>query len=1012
MRVASHHTTQKSDMVMNSTTQPRIGQDKRQRLRQWKKDNDLQLGTWNVRSLLRPGGLRSLTSALRATKLDITAVQETRWPGKDSMISRDFTFYYSGKSNDSPREYGTGFMVIGRARNAVVGFTPVNERICTLRIRGKFFNYTLINVYAPTEEKDNEAKELFYEKLVKVYDGAPNRDIKIILGDLNAKMGCEVYYRPTIGKYSLHENSNENGKLAIDFATSRNMVVCSTYFEHKDIHKATWVSPDGRTKNQIDHVLIDGRHCSNVLDVKSCRGPNIDSDHYLVKVVIRARVSISHNRQPALEKWDVEKLQDENIKRQYVDSLERKIIDGMESEQQNVDDAWNQIRRNVEQAAAETIGTRTGKKRNDWFDDECRRALDDKNAARAKNLNRCTRAGIAEYRSKRNFERKLFRRKKRQHDKEVLIEIERFGNRKETRNFYRKVNESRSGYSQQPLLCKDKDGLVLADEERCIRRWAEYYKELLNPNRPPSRNDTNDDLPFQTAQPHIAEPALQEVEHEIWKLKNFKAPGTDNVPGELFKHGGNALCMEMHELIKRIWNAEELPEEWKTSIICPLYKKGDKLECGNYRGISLLNIAYKIFANILFKRLHPYMESTVGEYQGGFRVGRSTTDQLFSIRQILEKCKEYNVEIHQLFVDFKAAYDSVNRKKLWRVMEEFGVPIKLISLTKLTLDGANSRVRIRSKLSDAFDIEEGLRQGDPLATLLFNLILEAAVRTMDIDTSSTIFTKSSQLLGFADDLDILGRNMEAVKEKFTALDRKSTDLGLKVNDAKTEYMIISPSNRQYDQNVTIDTHTFKVVDKFVYLGSQLNSDNDIMDEIKRRITLGNRSYYSLIKILKSKSVSRNSKCALYKSVIRPVVTYGSESWCMTQKDEQSLLTFERKVLRTIFGPVYDENQNRWRRRLNHELMELYREPDIVKTTKINRLRWLGHVQRMGENRVPKKLLETKPEGKRSAGRPKSRWCDAAFANLKTVGVTSWKTLAADRSGWRSMLEKAKTLNGL
>jgi hypothetical protein len=927
------------------------------------------------------------------------------------MISGDFTFFYSGKPNDSPREYGTGFLVFGKARNAVIDFNPIDERLCTLRIRGKFFNYTLINAYAPTEEKDIEVKELFYDKLVTVYDEAPSRDIKIILGDLNAKIGREVYYRPTIGKYSLHENSNENGSLVIDFAASRNMVVSSTYFEHKNIHKATWESPDGRTKNQIDHVLIDGRHCSNVLDVRSCRGPNIDSDHYLVKVVVRARISNQRNRQPTLERWDVEKLQDDNTKRQYEECLERKIIEGMITEQQNVDDAWNQIRRNIESAATETIGKRTGTKRNNWFDNECQEALNEKNAARLRVLGRYTRAGLAEYRSKRNFERKLFRKKKRQRDREVLLEIEKFGNRKETRNFYRKVNESRSAYSQQPLLCKDKEGLVLADEERCIRRWAEYFKELLNPNRPPNRNENSNDLPFQTAQPHIAEPTLREVEEEILKLRNFKATGTDNIPGELFKHGGNALCMEMHELIMRIWNVEELPEEWKVSILCPIYKKGDKLECGNHRGIALLNIAYKIFANILYKRLLPYTEENVGEYQCS-RVGRSTSDQLFNIRQILEKCKEYNVEIHQLFVDFKAAYDSVIRKKLWRVMEEFGFPNKLISLTKLTLNGAKSRVRIRNKLSDVFDIEEGLRQGDPLATLLFNLVLEAAVRTMDMDTNSTIFTKSSQLLGYADDLDIMGRNMEVVKEKFLALDRKGSDLGLKVNDAKTEYMIVTPSNRQYGPSITIETHTFKMVNQFVYLGSQLNTDNNITDEIKRRITLGNRSYFSLLKLFRSKSVSWNSKCALYKSVIRPIVTYGSESWCMTQKDEQTLLTFERKILRTIFGPVYDQKQSRWRRRFNHELVQLYKEPDIVRTTKINRLRWLGHVQRMDDKRVPKKLLKTKPEGKRSAGRPKSRWSDAAFANLRTVGVTSWEELAADRPGWRTMLEKAKTLNGL
>src|SRR6201992_17948 len=134
----------------------------------------------------------------------------------------------------------------------------------------------------------------------------------------------------------------------------------------------------------------------------------------------------------------------------------------------------------------------------------------------------------------------------------------------------------------------------------------------------------------------------------------------------------------------------------------------------------------------------------------------------------------------------------------------------------------NSRVRIRNKLTEAFDITEALRQGDPLSTLLFNLIHEAAVRTMAMDTSNTIFTKSSQLLGFADDLDVIGRNVDVVK------------------------------------------------DNFVYRGSQVNSKNDIVDEIRRRVTLGNRCYFGLLNLLRSKGFRRNLKCMLYKTLIRPV----------------------------------------------------------------------------------------------------------------------------------------------
>lgn len=134
----------------------------------------------------------------------------------------------------------------------------------------------------------------------------------------------------------------------IDFAASRNMVV-STYFQHKNIHKATWEPPDGITKNQIDHVLIDGRHSSSVLDVKSCRGPNIDSDHFLVKIVIRAKVSTQHNQHQAMEKWNIEKLQDNEIKNQYEVKLEEKIIAGMIYEEQSINDAWEQIKQNRQQ---------------------------------------------------------------------------------------------------------------------------------------------------------------------------------------------------------------------------------------------------------------------------------------------------------------------------------------------------------------------------------------------------------------------------------------------------------------------------------------------------------------------------------------------------------------------------------------------------------------------------------------------------------------------------------------
>ena len=200
---------------------------------------------------------------------------------------------------------------------------------------------------------------------------------------------------------------------------------------------------------------------------------------------------------------------------------------------------------------------------------------------------------------------------------------------------------------------------------------------------------------------------------------------------------------------------------------------------------------------------------------------------------------------------------------------------------------------------------------------------------------------------------------------------------------------------------------FETVNSFIYLGSQVNSDNNIGDEIRRRVTIGNRCCYGLQKLLRSKTLNHNLKCKLYRTLVRPVATYGSEAWCMTQKDEQTLRLFERRILRSIFGGVTVDGN--WRRRYNHELLQLYNEPDIVKFIKINRLRWFGHVLRMEQVRVPHKLLHTNPDGNRRPGRPRTRWKDAVESDLRSLGVINWRTLARNRCDWRNILESLDSL---
>lgn len=256
----------------------------------------MRIGFWNVRGQTHTsGGMIKLTDELKKAKIDVAAIQESGF-NKDAKECRmrGYTIFHS--SNRSDHKLGTAFLVADRYKHLFLNFRAVSERLCVLRIKGRFKNYSLINVHAPHNERPEPDKDEYYEALTNAYDECPAHDVKIVLGDFNAKVGKEEVYRPTIGKYSLHDTTNENGERMVFFAAGRDLVVRSTFFRHGSRHLATWRHPNDRfPPNQIDHLLISGRHFSDVIDVKTCWMANVDSDHYLVVTTVRAHLSRVYN---------------------------------------------------------------------------------------------------------------------------------------------------------------------------------------------------------------------------------------------------------------------------------------------------------------------------------------------------------------------------------------------------------------------------------------------------------------------------------------------------------------------------------------------------------------------------------------------------------------------------------------------------------------------------------------------------------------------------------------------
>ena len=189
-------------------------------------------------------------------------------------------------------------------------------------------------------------------------------------------------------------------------------------------------------------------------------------------------------------------------------------------------------------------------------------------------------------------------------------------------------------------------------------------------------------------------------------------------------------------------------------------------------------------------------------------------------------------------------------------------------------------------------------------------------------------------------------------------------------DKRACYHLLHSGGLVQNQNIVIENVSFEKVEKFKYLGVTVTNTNDIREEIKRRINMGNACYYSVEKILWSCLLFKKLKVNTYKTIILPVVLYVCETWPLTLSEKHRLRVFENKVLRKIFGVKRDDITGECGKLHNAQLHALYSSPNIIRNLKSRRLRWAGYVARMEQSRNAYRVLEGKPEEKRSLRRPR------------------------------------------
>ena len=370
--------------------------------------------------------------------------------------------------------------------------------------------------------------------------------------------------------------------------------------------------------------------------------------------------------------------------------------------------------------SARTVWSDTGTRRdtNRWFD---RERLAKMRAAR-RALNRFQRTGLeadkVAYNLKRTeYKSKIFEKKK---EYRTTVHQQLFDNKRNSNKAWDiiKKKKARQRKRNQP--------------EIYISDWEILFKNVLGHTSPDKEqtqthanpeNDTNE-----TFVPELDNPITEhEVRQAIKKLKTGKACGLDDICGEILKHADSLVVPFLPNLFNRLYNASHFPLDWCKSVIIPLLKKGDDKNPNNYRGISLLSVVRNKFTAILNKRLYTWAEheQKISKEQAGFRKGYSTVDHIFTLTSVITKKlnSRRGGKVYVAFVDYKKAFDTVNREALWDVLQKLKTSSKMIRILKTMYNSVKSCVRWGANLSQFFECPQGVKQGCLLSPLIFSLLI-------------------------------------------------------------------------------------------------------------------------------------------------------------------------------------------------------------------------------------------------------------------------------------------------
>ena len=542
---------------------------------------------------------------------------------------------------------------------------------------------------------------------------------------------------------------------------------------------------------------------------------------------------------------------------------------------------------------------------------------------------------------------------------------------------------------------KSPTGKTLTNINDILENWAQFYEQLYHSERSnftPFAVDADDPIP----------PVLSsELNYALNKLKSGKAPGPDAITSKMLKSGGKKLRSSLLMLANLIIvRHEKAPDQMNISEIIVLFKKGDLLNCSNYRPICLLSHVYKLLMFILYNRIAPELNRTLPANQAAYQKGRSTIEQIQTLQQTIEKTNEFNGHGVICFIDFTKAFDSVDQTKLWHTLRsQTNVNPAYINLLASLYEYSKSRIRTDVGTTREIKILRGVKQGDLASAILFCIILFIILlETFEgLEYGIRLGGESMTDKGYADDVGLMTEKVEQMNIILERLHKSAKKYGLSINITKTKVMLFGSYSAKdaVPPSVMLNGTKLEVVETFEYLGRILSNNSDDTAAVKARIGCGWAAFKKVKSILTSRHLSMTSMRKTYETYVLPTVLYAAETVTWKPQLQHQITVFQNHVMRWMCNkPLIDRTPIT-------ELARITSLRPIMNIVRTSKLRWYGHVKR---STLPvKSAIEGMVEGSRKRGRPRRRWRD----DIREWTNTEWSALnriVRDRDRWRETVK--------